>query len=86
LEQKQNSHLFRWFVCLGIDDPVWVSTVLTKNCDRLRTTDMSHKVIAASLAHREVAPLWSDDQFSVDAALVKDWAGSVSTPAPAHGL
>ncbi|PZX35795.1 transposase-like protein DUF772, partial [Roseinatronobacter thiooxidans] len=27
--------MFRWFVGLGIDDPVWVPTVFTKNRDRL---------------------------------------------------
>lgn len=32
---------------------------------------MSRKVMAAILAHREVAPLLSDDHFSVDGTLVK---------------
>ncbi len=38
---------------------VWVATVFTKNRDRLLTTDMSRKVMAAILAHRQVAPLLS---------------------------
>lgn len=33
--QMQYSLLFRWVVGFGIDDPVWVPTVFTKNCDRL---------------------------------------------------
>lgn len=33
---------------LGIDDPVWVPTVFTKNRDRLLTADMSRKVMAAT--------------------------------------
>jgi hypothetical protein len=70
--------LFRWFVGLGIDDPVWVPTVFTKNRDRLLTTDMSRKVMAAILAHREVAPLLSDEHFSVDGTLVKAWASMKS--------
>jgi transposase len=74
MEQMQYNLLFRWFVGLGIDDPVWVPTVFTKNRDRLLTTDMSRKVMAAILAHREVAPLLSDDHFSVDGTLVKAWA------------
>lgn len=65
--------MFRWFVGLGIDDPVWVSTVFTKNRDRLLSTEMSRKVMAAILAHREVAPLLSDEHFSVDGTLVKAW-------------
>ena len=71
MEQMQYNLLFRWFVGLGIDDPVWVPTVFTKNRDRLLTTEMSRKVMAAILAHREVAPLLSDDHFSVDGTLIK---------------
>jgi hypothetical protein len=63
--------MFCWFVGLGIDDPVWVPTVFTKNRDRLLSTEMSHKVMGAILAHREVAPLLSNKHFSVDGALVK---------------
>ncbi|MFN4203283.1 MAG: IS5 family transposase [Tabrizicola sp.] len=78
MEQMQYNLLFRWFVGLGIDDPVWVPTVFTKNRDRLLTTDMSRKVMAAILAHHEVAPLLSDDHFSVDGTLVKAWASMKS--------
>lgn len=78
MEQMQYNLLFRWFVGLGVDDPVWVPTVFTKNRDRLLTTDMSRKVMAAILAHREVAPLLSDDHFSVDGTLVKAWASMKS--------
>lgn len=46
MEQMQYNLLFRWFVGLGIDDPVWVPTVFTKNRDRLLTTEMSRKVMA----------------------------------------
>ncbi|MFN3647161.1 MAG: IS5 family transposase, partial [Gemmobacter sp.] len=78
MEQMQYNLMFRWFVGLGIDDPVWVPTVFTKNRDRLLTTDMSRKVMAAILAHREVAPLLSDEHFSVDGTLVKAWASMKS--------
>jgi transposase len=73
MEQMQYKLLFRWFVGLGIDDPAWVPTVFTRNRDRLLTTDMSRKFLAAILAHREVAPLLSDEHFSVDGTLVKAW-------------
>jgi transposase len=78
MEQMDYNLMFRWFVGLGIDDPVWVPTVFTKNRDRLLTTEMSRKVMAAILAHREVAPLLSDDHFSVDGTLVKAWASMKS--------
>jgi len=78
MEQMQYNLLFRWFVGLGVDDPVWVPTVFTKNRDRLMTTDMSRKVMAAILSHREIAPLMSDEQFSVDGTLIKAWASMKS--------
>ena len=91
MEQMQYNLLFCWFVGLGIDDPVWVPTVFTKNRDRLLTTEMSRKVTAAILAHREVAPLLSDDHFSVDGTLVKAWAsrgviGDLAGAAVSRGL
>ena len=71
MEQMQYNLMFRWFVGLGIDEAVWVPTVFSKNRDRLLTTDISRKVMAAILAHREVAPLLSDEHFSVDGTRVK---------------
>ena len=85
MEQMQYNLLFRWFVGLGIDDPVWVPTVFSKNRDRLLTTEMSRKVMAAILAHREVAPLLSDDHFSVDGTLIKAWASMKSFKPKAEG-
>ncbi len=78
MEQMDYNLILRWFVGLGIDDPVWVPTVFTKNRDRLLTTEMSRKVMAAILAHREVAPLLSDEHFSVDGTLIKAWASMKS--------
>lgn len=78
MEQMQYNLMFRWFVGLGIDDPVWVPTVFTKNRDRLLTTDIARKFLAAILAHRRVAPLLSDEHFSVDGTLIKAWASMKS--------
>ena len=52
--------------------------MFTKKRDRLLTTDMSRKILAAILAHREVEPLLSDEHFSVDGTLVKAWASMKS--------
>ena len=78
MEQMQYNLLLRWFVGLGIDDPVWVPTVFSQNRDRLLTTAMSRRFLAAILAHREVEPLLSDEHFSVDGTLVKAWASMKS--------
>lgn len=78
MEQMHDNLLLRWFVGLGIDDPVRVPTVFTQNRDRLLTTEMSRKVMAAILTRRDVAPLLSDDHFSVDGTLLKAWASMKS--------
>ena len=78
MEQMHYDLLFRWFVGLGVDDPAWVPTVFTKNRDRLLTTDISRKFLAAILARCEVAPLLSGEHFSVDGTLVKGWASMKS--------
>ena len=78
MEQMQYNVLFRWFVGLGIDDAVWVPTVFSKNRDRLLNTDIARKVLAAILAHKDVAPLLSDEHFSVDGTLIEAWASMKS--------
>ena len=73
MDQMQYNLLFRWFVGLGIDDPVCVPTVFTKNRDRLLNTEIARKLLAAVLAHKEVKPLLSDEHFSVDGTLIEAW-------------
>ena len=74
MEQLDYNLMFRWFVGLGVDDPVWVPTVFTKNRDRLLDAEVAAKFMSAVLAHREVKPLLSNEHFSVDGTLVEAWA------------
>lgn len=69
----QLCHASAWLsrLRLGLDDPAWVPTVFTKNRDRLLNTDIARKFLAAILAHRDVAPLLSDEHFSVDGTLIE---------------
>ena len=84
MEQLDYNLLFRWFVGLGIDDPVWVPTVFTKNRDRLLDADVAAKFMAQLLAHKEVRKLLSDEHFSVDGTLIEAWASMKSfQPKPA---
>ncbi len=78
MEQMQYNLLFRWFVGLSIDDPVWVPTVFSKNRDRLLTTAIARQFLAAILADKAVAPLLSDEHFSVDGTLIQAWASMKS--------
>lgn len=78
MEQLDYNLLFRWFVGLGIDDPVWDHSTYSKNRDRLLEADVAKKFLAAILAHAKVEPLLSDDHFTVDGTLVQAWASMKS--------
>ena len=43
MERMDFDLLFRWFVGLGIDDPVWDHSVFSKNRDRLLTSEIPQK-------------------------------------------
>src|SRR5215469_7362002 len=43
MEQLGYNLLFRWFVGLNMDEPVWVPTVFSKNRDRLLEGDIAEK-------------------------------------------
>jgi transposase len=91
MEQLSYNLLFRWFVGLGIDDLVWDHSTYSKNRDRLLEADVAKKFLKAILVHRKVAPLLSDDHFTVDGTLVQAWASMKSfvakepTPPPEDG-
>ena len=55
--------LFRWFVGLGIEDPVWDATTFTKNRDRLLAGEVAQKFLAAVLAQRKVKRLLSSEHL-----------------------
>src|SRR5438874_10304168 len=66
MEELDYSVLFRWFVGLGMDDPVWDETSFTKNRDRLLTGDVAEAFFQAVLAEARAGGLLSDDHFTVD--------------------
>jgi transposase len=78
MEQLDYNLLFRWFVGLSMDAPVWDVTVFTKNRERLLAGEMAQKVLSALLAQPRVAALLSDDHFSVDGTLIEAWASMKS--------
>jgi transposase len=74
MERLEFDLLFRWFVGLGIDDPVWDHSVFSKNRDRLLEADIAAKFLSAILNRSEVKKLLSNEHFSVDGTLVEAWA------------
>jgi transposase len=76
MEQLDYNLLFRWFVGMDMDEPVWSATVFTKNRDRLLNQE-----IARSFFRRVVdraTALMSDEHFTVDGTLIEAWASQKS--------
>jgi transposase len=85
VERIEYDLLFRWFVGLGVDDPVWDATTFTKNRDRLLAGEVAQRFLAAVLAQPRVKRLLSSEHFSVDGTLLEAWA-SVKSFRPRDGL
>ena len=78
MEQLDYNLLFRWFVGLGMDAPIWDVTVFTKNRERLLAGDVAAKFLAMVLNQPRVKALLSDEHFSVDGTLIEAWASMKS--------
>jgi transposase len=78
MEQLTYNILFRWFVGLSIEAPVWDVTVFTKNRDRLLEGDIAHGFLRAILADPQVKHLLSTEHVSVDGTLIEAWASMKS--------
>jgi transposase len=78
MEQLDYNLLFRWFVGLAIDAPVWDVTVFTKNRERLLRGDIAVKFMNSVLNLPPVRTLLSRDHFTVDGTLVEAWASMKS--------
>jgi transposase len=74
VERLEFDLLFRWFVGLGVDGPVWDHSTFSKNRDRLLEGEIAAKFLSAVLAQPTVKRLLSSDHFSVDGTLIKAWA------------
>ena len=78
MEQLEYNLLFRWFVGLNVDEPVWVATVYSKNRDRLLNGDVATQFFGKVLEQAGEHDLLSDEHFSVDGTLIEAWASQKS--------
>src|SRR5258708_34380905 len=74
MERLEFDLLFRWFVGLGVDDPVWDHSTFSKNRDRLLEGEIAAKFLTAVLAQPRVKRLLSSEHFSGDGTLIEAWA------------
>ena len=78
IEQLHYNLLFRWFVGLSMDDPVWDATTFTKNRERLLQGDIAAAFFGAVLRQADAAQLLSDDHFTIDGTILEAWASHKS--------
>ena len=76
MEQMNYNLLFRWFVGLELDEPVWNHAVFSKNRERLLNQEVAQEFFSRVLA--QAKPHLSDEHFSVDGTLIEAWASQKS--------
>ena len=76
MEQLDYNLLFRWFVGMNMDEPVWVATVFTKNRERLLKHSIAENFFqrVLKLAQEHLC----DEHFTVDGTLIEAWASQKS--------
>src|SRR5437868_11139076 len=78
MEQLEYNLLFRWFVGLSANEPVWHPTVFTKNRDRLLEGAVAEEFFTLIVMQARSRKLLSDEHFTVDGTLIEAWAGQKS--------
>src|ERR1700686_982291 len=78
MEQLEYNLLFRWFVGLSANEPVWHPTVFTKNRDRLLQGAVADEFFSLIVGQARSLKLLSDEHFTVDGTLIEAWAGHKS--------
>jgi len=76
MEQLDYNILFRWFVGLSMDEPIWAPTVFSKNRDRLLNQDLARDFLRRVVERAD--PYMSDEHFTVDGTLIEAWASQKS--------
>jgi transposase len=85
MEQLEYNLLFRWFVGLSANEPVWHPTVFTKNRDRLLLGAVAEEFFSLIVRQARSRKLLSDEHFTVDGTLIEAWAGQKSFQRKDHG-
>lgn len=74
MEHIRFNLLYRWFVGLDLQDPVWDPSTFSKNRDRLIDADIALEFLKQVLAKAGEEGLLSTSHFSVDGTLLEAWA------------
>ena len=78
MEQLDYNLLFRWFVGLNVDDPVWDHSTFSFNRDRLFDEEIAQRFFEHTVLLAQMKDLASNEHFSVDGTLLEAWASHKS--------
>jgi transposase len=78
MEQLDYNLLFRWFVGLNADEPVWDPSTFSKNRDRLLAAEIARMFFAHVVDQARTHGLLSAEHFTVDGTLIEAWASQKS--------
>jgi transposase len=76
MEQLNYNLLFRWFVGMEMDEPVWNHAVFSKNRERLLNQEVARSFFDRVL--KQAQEHLSDEHFTVDGTLIEAWASQKS--------
>jgi IS5 family transposase len=74
MEEIDYNVLFRWFVGMNLDAPVWDATTFTKNRERLLDAEVAREFLSQTVKQVYEKGWVSDEHFSVDGTLIEAWA------------
>jgi transposase len=85
MEDLEFNLLYRWFVGLGQNDPVWDATTFSKNRERFIDGEVARMFFDEVLRAAQQSNLVSSEHFSVDGTLIEAWASQKSFRAKEEG-
>ena len=72
MEQLNYNLLFRWFVGLEMDEPVWNHAAFSRNRDQLLNQEVAREFCRLVLGAAK--PHLSDELFTVEGTWIETWA------------
>jgi transposase len=78
MEQMDYNLLFRWFVGLSMDEPVWDASSFSKNRERLLEAEIAKGFFREIRDQAQQRGWLSDEHFTVDGTLIEAWASQKS--------
>jgi len=78
VESLDYNLLYRWFVGMAIDEPVWDHSTFSQNRERLFNEDLARTFFERVRLLADWGKLTSSEHFSVDGTLIEAWASHKS--------